>query len=170
MNHEHRTRSRFLRYVALPVVVFAVLWVVPPGVAGNGYCIRASIGEPVVLPDGSVHPAGTLRICVRPYSPVAALHETSIDGRTFGLFLSRVRISENPPEDPRPVMVFGRDPRVGLTLLGYTLPGSERTVVYWLDPAIRKAPDRSGSTPAGSLASFTGTASSEIRLVHAAFR
>jgi hypothetical protein len=170
MNTEQRTRSRYHRCLALPLFVFVIAWVVSPGVVEAGACIRAFIDETVALPDGSLHPPGTLRICLQPYTPVAALHETSIDGRTIGLFQSRFQTTENPPEDPRPVIIFRRDSQAGLTLLGYTLPASDHTAVYWLDGNVRSRLRHGGAAAATDLASLAGIASAEIRSVHAAFR
>ena len=170
MNTQPRAWSRYRRHLALPLFVLAISWVVSPGVADARDCVRAFIDETIALPDGSLHPAGTLRICLQPFSPVAALHETSIDGRTIGLFQSRRQLRGNPPEDPRPVMIFWRDPQGGLALLGYTIPGSDHLTIYWLDRHLRKDLRRDGAANAPDLASLAGVWSEDLRTVDAVFR
>jgi hypothetical protein len=72
-------------------------------------CVRADIAETFVLPDGSQHPAGPLRICLdRDYSPVAGLHTIAADGRTSGMFLSR-RVKPEVDSPHAPQVAFVRD-------------------------------------------------------------
>lgn len=166
--------NRISRLAALPAVLIVALLVVAPAAAGRGDCINAFIDETIVLPDGSLHPPGTLRIClVQP--GVGGLHKTSVDGRTIGVFQSLYRATPAPPEDPRPVMVFRRDPRGGLVLLGYTLPRTKRTEVYWMQEAGRRGPRHRDATVPLNLAGLAESGSEELEfegleLVQAALR
>ena len=97
-------------------------------------CVRASIAEPFVLPDGTRHPAGTLRICLdRDYSPVAGLHTIVAADGTAGAFLSRREKAETEASRAVPMIAFVRDASQSLALLGYTIPRGEQTLVYWIE-------------------------------------
>jgi hypothetical protein len=139
MNTWHRHWKRVFRGAAFLGFGFAALLFAAPAAAGSGDCVKAYIDEPIILPDGSLHPPGVLKICVRQHSPSAGMHKTSVDGRAIGEFQSLYRPTRRPSEDPRPVLVFEREPERGLALLGYTIPGRERTAVYWLEDARKKA-------------------------------
>ena len=84
------SRKSRLRAGVWIVLVVAVL------VAGQGealaardICVSAEVPEPILLPDGSWHPAGVLKLCLRgDYSPGAAFHETYVNHMPIGLFLS----------------------------------------------------------------------------------
>jgi hypothetical protein len=149
--------------LALPAAV--------PAADETGDCVQAFVDESMVLPDGSQHPPGTIRICLEMrYSPVAGLHKTSIDGRTIGLFQSRHRLSEGIAEDPTAKLVFRRIPDGGLTLLGYAIPVHERTALYWMGDAGGTG-RRGERAPAGpDLAGRIGDGTGSIRLVPAAMR
>ena len=98
-------------------------------------CVRADVAEAFVLPDGSQHPAGQLRICLdRDYSPVAGLHTIAADGRTSGMFLSR-RVKPEVDSPDAPQVAFVRDASGVLVLRGYTLARGGRVEAYWMAPA-----------------------------------
>jgi hypothetical protein len=84
----------------------------------------------VRLPDGSLHPPGTLTICdsLR-YSPVSTLHATYMDGMPVGMMLSRRGTSE-ANSDGRPFILLHRDGSGLLHLYGYAVPAGERMVTY----------------------------------------
>ena len=97
-------------------------------------CVRATVDEPFVLPDGSRHPAGLLRICLdRDYSPVSGLHTIVSEDHTPGWFLSRrIRVEGEDAASPR--MAFVRDSSGALRLRGYTLARGIRVEAYWIEP------------------------------------
>ena len=104
-----------------------------PGVSlaqSTGDCLRVEVSSSIVLPDGSVHPAGTLELCLsRAYSPVAGLHATSVNGVPVGLLLSRRRTSEGPARE-EPYVLFQRTPEGRLELLGYSWPDGKAMNTY----------------------------------------
>ena len=120
-------------------------------VAGQGaplpaqnICVSAEVSEPILLPDGSWHPAGLLTLCRRgDYSPVAAFHETYVNRMPLGLFLSHQCVSEGPAE-AEPFMMFYRQADGRLRLYAYALPSGDHMTNYFLEPpAGGKAASRS---------------------------
>jgi hypothetical protein len=98
--------------------------------AAAGACVSARIGSPFRLPDGALHQAGTLTVCqARTLSPVAELHVISVDRRPMGVFVSRRSRGEGMGS-ARPEIVFRRDARGQLDLLGYTTPSRGRSLVH----------------------------------------
>jgi hypothetical protein len=95
----------------------------------RAHCITADIPQPVVLPDGSVHEPGSMRICLkRSYSPVAGLHEVSV-GNTMEMLISRVEPTEGGTGT---AMVFRRDEQKRYHLIGYTRRNGQSTMSYAL--------------------------------------
>lgn len=94
------------RQLILFVTVIALGLSAAPALAAG--CFTATAPEAVMLPDGKLYPAGEIKICpVRQLTPVATLHELSIDGEDLGFFLgARARISGDT--SGRPTVVFGR--------------------------------------------------------------
>ncbi len=101
--------------------------------AAQNICVSAEVPGPILLPDGSWHPAGLLTLCRRgDYSPVAAFHETYVDHMPIGLLLSRRGVSECPAVEP--FMVFYRQADGRLRLYGYALPSGDHMTNYFLEP------------------------------------
>jgi len=99
---------------------------------GVGGCTSADVKEPMVLPDGSLHPPGRLTICVtQDYSPVASLHAIRIDGASVALFASRRGVGEGGSVEP-PFFMLLRDGRGRLHLAGYATPSRDRMLTYEL--------------------------------------
>lgn len=95
-----------------------------------GSCVSAKIDEPFRLPDGTVHPAGTLMMCeASPFSPVASVHRTYVNGHPAGMFLSK-NLRGELEESARPSIVLQRYGDGPLELLGYVRPGGGRNVSY----------------------------------------
>ena len=85
-------------------------------------CLDAHIPAPVLLPDGSTHPAGLLTICrSRNFSPVTAIHRIYMDGRRIGNLLSRAGVSE-APTIAQPFILFYRMSSGSMRLVGYVWP------------------------------------------------
>ncbi|HEX5042460.1 MAG TPA: hypothetical protein VFV75_06115 [Candidatus Polarisedimenticolaceae bacterium] len=104
-----------------------------PSFADGRACVRANVEEPFLLPDGSWHEAGLLRICLdRTYSPSAALHTIQAAEGTAGTFLSRRGVSEAPAAAAAPRILFARGPSRTLRLMGYAVAQGERTRIYWI--------------------------------------
>ncbi len=132
----------------------AALALVGPGLAwaqSPGDCLRVEVPSPMVLPDGSVHPAGTLELCMSgTFSPVAALHTTRIEGATVGLLLSRRGKSEEPVRDD-PYVLFHRTPEGSLELLGYAWPDGKTMNTYLMkDFGGRATGKHGGRTPSAT--------------------
>ena len=123
-----------MRYLILGSAVIAIFTFAAREVAAQPRaCVRADIGEGFVLPDGSAHPAGRLRICLeRDYSPVAGLHTIAADGHANGRFLSR-RVKPEVGNAEAPQLAFVRDASGVLVLRGYTLARNGEVEAYWLE-------------------------------------
>lgn len=101
-------------------------------------CIRAELPKAVVMPDGSVHDPGLLRICMtRRYTPVSGLHEIYIDGTFAGLFVSELGKSEGSVERNDPFLFFRANEDRQWELRGYALPDGNGLVTYRLQSARR---------------------------------
>jgi len=123
--------TRFIRLTLVGLSMLLCAALAPPSLAQaqqTGRCIRARVDAPIVLPDGSRHPAGALKICAsRVHSPVAALHETRIDGRNVGLYPSRTGLNEETSSSAaEPYLVFQRDAAGDMVLQGYAVPEGDR--------------------------------------------
>ncbi len=132
------------------LVVAALVASQGEALAARDICVSAEVPEPILLPDGSWHPAGVLTLCLRGhYSPVAAFHETYVNHMPIGLFLSHQCVSEGPAEAD-PFMMFYRQADGGLRLYGYALPSGDHLTNYFLDPP-------AGGTAASSLRAAAGS-------------
>ena len=121
------------RWVGWAVVMVLLLATTSPGWAQESRrCVRADVPWAFVLPDGSVHEAGQLRLCLKQaYSPVAGLHEMYVNGIPQGLTLSDSRNSESRTVD-NPVVVFERAQLGPFRLIGYAWPRAGRTRAHVL--------------------------------------
>lgn len=96
----------------------------------RGSCMSAQIPESLELPDGSIHPPGTLTLCASKHSsPVTRLHKTIMNGMPVGYFTSRLGANEESGEG-EPVMIFYRDAQSRLHLYGYAAPTNGRLVSH----------------------------------------
>jgi len=99
---------------------------------GSGRCATVQLPRPVILPDGSLHSATTLRICHRSrLSPVAGVHEISVDGMQQIMAQSYVGKSEGPAER-HPVVVFQPTTSGAYRLVGYAWPDRSNMQTYLL--------------------------------------
>ena len=121
--------------------------------AAQNICVSAEVPGPILLPDGSWHPAGVLTLCLRgDYTPVAAFHEIYVNHMPVGLFLSHQGCSEGPAE-AEPFMMFYRQADGRLRLYAYALPSGDHMTNYFLDPP-------AGGKAASSLRATAGSDSS----------
>ena len=113
--------------VAAAVVVLGLS--VGPALA-EGRCISLDVPGPLMLPDGTVYPAGQLRLCRKSdFSPVSTLHETYVNGRAIGLLLSRRVVNESAGSGPA-VVRFVRDAEGHLALTGYAVRHARGGIAY----------------------------------------
>jgi hypothetical protein len=128
----HDRKSNLSLSLSLAAFAITALLLSPAAWSGgSGRCISASVPEALILPDGSLHEAGLLRICLdREFSPVAGLHRAYVDGRAVGRFLSRAGQSEAAADDEKPFVVLRRDRRGALVLEGYADPVGGRLNTY----------------------------------------
>ena len=97
-----------------------------------GDCIAVEVPAPMILPDGSSHEAGSLKICHdQMFSPIASLHATYVDGKPVGFLRSRRGFAEDDTEG-RPYVLFQKTHRGELRLLGYAWPHGNRMATYLL--------------------------------------
>ena len=102
----------------------------------TGRCVSAVVPEMIVLPDGSRHEPGGIRICLnRKHSPVAGMHEIRVNGHGKGLFLSRLDDSEALTEA---FLSFRRASSGELILEGYAVPNGEVMAVYRMERIPRR--------------------------------
>jgi hypothetical protein len=117
-----RNRTRLTRAGRRLLVLAAVAWL-SSGVAwAQARCVTAEIPATFVLPDGSVHDAGELRLCVeRVHSPVAVLHRIYVEDAVVALFESRTGRGESVSMG-RPFVLLHRNALDQLELIGYARP------------------------------------------------
>jgi hypothetical protein len=97
----------------------------------GGRCFSAEIPAAMILPDGSEHPAGSLRICFdQKISPVSILHRADVGGRPTGMFLSAPRGIEESVAEGQAQFVFKRTVRDELVLLGYAVSAGGETTFF----------------------------------------
>lgn len=126
--------TRLAAYATLATALLAAA----PVVAADGACVLATLDEPFRLPDGSLHPAGAIRICPARYTPVTRLLTITTESGDGGYYLGRRTESEDTSQGP-PELVFARGRGSTLTLLALRVPERERVIVYWVE-----APDARG--------------------------
>jgi hypothetical protein len=100
----------------------------------SGSCYTAMTPATIVLPDGSVHAQGELRICMtRRLSPVEWLDVTSVDGNAIGAFRGGDSLIERGVEPP-PEFVFLKRPDGSLRLFGFITSDREGARLHNLLP------------------------------------
>ena len=109
-------------------------------------CVRATLDEAFVLPDGSWHPAGLLRICLdRELAPGAGLH-TIVAEQAASRHLSR-RTPVETEDRAASRLAFVRD-RTGILLFrGYTLVHDGRVEAYWIRPSRSHGAETAAAIP-----------------------
>jgi len=138
MNRQRDRVTRTARSLLLPLVVCVALSAAASTVASAqplGSCVAARTDAPVVLPDGSRHPAGSLVLCAASsYTPGTMLHEARVNGARVGLFRSHSHIAEGRARDLRdPVFLFGRAEDGDLVLQGFATTDGDDVRAYRFD-------------------------------------
>jgi len=97
----------------------------------GGRCYTAQIPQTMVLPDGSTHAPGVLRICKeKTISPASSLHTSDVAGRPVGMFLSVPRDVEMSVEEGKALFVFKRSIRDEIELVGYAVSDGSGTTFF----------------------------------------
>ncbi len=97
----------------------------------SGRCHSATVPSEMVLPNGSVHSPGSLKVCaVRTHSPSATQLEVSVDGHPVQLVIGRSGAGENPTAAGRPFFVFHRNDANQLVLQGLAVPSRGKLRTY----------------------------------------
>ena len=98
----------------------------------RGRCITAKVPEAFTLPDGTLHAAGRITLCTHlVLNPVAGLHRIWADGDSASLVMSR-RSQPKEFKDDRSSLLFRRDPKGTLDLVGYVVPFNHKAWSYVL--------------------------------------
>jgi hypothetical protein len=124
---------RALQALAIGAVVAAAALAANPAQAQRlGQCVRVELNAPVMLPDGSIHETGLLRLCLdRKMNPAAGIHEIELDG-VAQLALSRIDRAEADVAAGA-VVVFERNRAGELRLIGYAVPDGDRLVTFTIE-------------------------------------
>jgi hypothetical protein len=115
-----------LAAVLVCLAVGGAAWAVVPA-----HCIAIDVPAPFVLPDGTVYPAGELRLCLnRNFNPVTGLHRVYIEHMPVGFLMSRVTNAETPKEAAPSALFYAEGGR--LRLVGYTVASNGKVFSYRL--------------------------------------
>jgi len=128
----HHTRT-LRTLIATTLVIGGLTALGTAAWAGDqGVCVTANVPEAFTLPDGRLHAAGKLTLCMdRLLNPAVGLHRLSADGDGAALVMSR-RSRAGEYADSRPVLVFRRAPGAALDLVGYVMPFDHTSWKYTL--------------------------------------
>lgn len=124
---------RALKALGLGAVAAAAALGAGPAQAQRlGECVRVELDAAVVLPDGSLHETGLLRLCFdRKMNPAAGIHEIRVDDAAQ-MAVSRIARAEADVVDGA-VVVFERNRAGELRLIGYAVPDGERLVTFTME-------------------------------------
>jgi hypothetical protein len=140
----------------------------PAHAGSRGQCITLEVEAPILLPDGGEHPAGALTLChTRSLSPVSSLHKTFVGGHPVAMLASRKSSSEGGKRI-EPHALFSRTSEGRLELIGYVLPGTARSVTYYLNEDKKPIRRKSRGTAFASAPAKDSTVETERFVVVAA--
>ncbi len=124
--------TRNSRRLPRRLVLAAALMLVATATTAEGRgCYTAEVPGTMVLPDGSEHTSGLLRICTdQVISPVSNLHRISVGGRPVGMFLSLPRAIEEAVEGGTAQFIFKRGVSDELILVGYGVTAGGGRTIY----------------------------------------
>ena len=132
----HLSRHRILLALVTIILVACVA-----NAGERAHCLRAEIDETFMLPNGSVHPPGELKLClIQSLSPVSGAHRTHVDGHTVGYFRSvrsTTNVSRGAPT-AEPYLEFARNRSGELELLGYAWTDGTTVLAYDLTKLNKK--------------------------------
>ena len=120
----------------LTLATLLLLGATAPALAGpNSHCYTGDVPSDIVLPDGSQHAAGKLKICLsRSYSPVTSLLETYVGGMPVGLYPGTVETARATEAFEAPFFLFYRNADGALELQGYAIPDGDSVHTYNMSP------------------------------------
>lgn len=140
----------------------------PAHAESRGACITLEVESPILLPDGGVHPAGTLTLChTMSLSPVSSLHKTFVGGYPVAMLASRKSSSEGG-DRIAPHVLFSRTSEGRLELIGYVVPGAGRSVTYSLNEKKKLIRRKSRATDLASAGTKESTTETDSYVVVAA--
>ena len=120
--------------LASAATLVLVMLLLPATVQAGGRCVAANIPAAMVLPDGSSHDAGVVRVCLtRTHSPVAGMHKAYVDGHMIGVFISERTQTEGLSEDGRPYLQFIDNGSGEWHLVGYAVPAGDHMESFRLE-------------------------------------
>ena len=124
--------TRNSRRVTLGLVLLGALMLPATATTAQARsCYTAEIPGTIVLPDGSDHAPGILRLCTdQAISPVSILHSSFVRGRPVGMFLSVPRVIEHRVEAGTAQSVFERGAGDELNLVGFIVGARGKTTLY----------------------------------------
>ena len=103
-------------------LTFSVIAYHGGALAEGSPCSTAEVDQPFRLPNGVVHPAGTLTLCRQAeHSPVSFLHVMYVNRMPVGSFSSRRGFLEESSSEER-YMVFAVESKNVLRLSGIVVP------------------------------------------------
>ena len=120
--------------LTIVAIVVAVLVASPALIAQQrGRCAVTELPGQLVLPDGTVHDSGEVKICFDGWhNPSSGRHVIFVDGRKWGYLLSRSGESDELTTEV-PVFVFTpRSEHNHVRLLGYAWPNGDGMSVHVL--------------------------------------
>ena len=124
--------KRAVRCVTVLTLVMVAFAGSPAWSESSGRCAWVEVPWPTTLPDGSMHEAGAIKLCLQQmWTPASGLHEIQINGASFGLFMSRVGRNEGRIEDV-PMVVFQKNATGQHHLIGYAWPDGDAMRTYVL--------------------------------------
>lgn len=113
------------------VILMSVLLFAATTANAGGRCFHAEIPQTMVLPDGSVHDPGILRLCLeQKISPVSTLHRGDVEGRPVGMLSSAPRPIELAVEEGQAQFVFTPNDEDKLALMGYAVRVGRETTFF----------------------------------------
>jgi hypothetical protein len=128
----HHTRGVSALFTAMLAFGELAAWGSAACAGDQAVCVTANVPEAFTLPDGRVHAAGRLKLCLdRLLNPAVGLHRVSEDGDGTALVMSR-RSPASEYKDGPPVLVFHRAAGMVLDLVGYVVPLDHKAWKYTL--------------------------------------
>jgi hypothetical protein len=142
---QNRTAPWLSGRLSLAVAVILIAATSPAVFAGErGRCITTFVSWPIILPDESKQPPGSLTVCMeRKITGVSGLHEVRVGGFPIGMFMSRIGKAEGPANGSVAI-VFESNSLNEHRLIGYTVADGSTLRTYALyDPRTLRRQGRS---------------------------
>jgi len=142
-----RRRARSPVALACGVAMVACAMFLPVWGGSSDRCVSVQVPGPIVLPDGSNHPGGTLTLChVRDFSPVSGVHRLAVDRMPVCLVLSR-RVGAETPLGAPPRVLFYRTADGVYRLVGYSYSAGRKVSSFFLSRPESRAAVNAATVP-----------------------